>query len=351
MTPPIRIAVIGLGWVAQSRHIPAIRRNKAFSLVGVVDRHPGRAEATAKKFGSLRHAQTDNLDAVFWLKDIDAVSIAAPPMEHAALIAQALNCGKHVLTEKPFVLSPIEGENLIEKADKTGKTLAIVHNFQFSRAARKLETDLKKGKLGSLKRISAIQLGNPRRRLPSWYEQLPLGLFYDESPHFFYLLRKIAGPALRLEKAHGLADDKGANTPRLVHLLYRNESGLPVTVDCQFDSALSEWHVIVTGEKAVAILDIFRDIYLRLPNDGAHGALSILRTSLAATGQHMLQYLPNGFAFLRGRLDYGNDEVFSRFGQAILSQTPPNDIGGTDALAVLRLQHEACAATKESLLV
>ncbi len=76
------------------------------------------------------------------------------------------------------------------------------------------------------------------------------------------------------------------------------------------------------GEKGVALLDIFRDIYLRLPNDGAHGALSILRTSLAATGQHMLQYIPNGLSLLRGRLDYGNDEVFSRFAKAIQSRTP-----------------------------
>ncbi len=347
---PLRIAAVGLGWVSQNRHIPAIQRNPAFSLVGVVDRHQGRAEEVALKWGLSRHAQTDSLTNVSWLDEIDAVAIAAPPTDHALLIEEALDRGKHVLTEKPFAMTLEEGERLLEKAEKTQRTLAIVHNFQFSRAAQKLETDLKQGNLGPLKRISAVQLGNPRRRLPSWYETLPLGLFYDESPHFFYLLRKIAGPSLRLEKAHGVAGEGGANTPRLIHLLYRNAEKLPVTVDCAFDSSLSEWHVMVTGEKAIAILDIFRDIYLRLPNDGAHGALSILRTSLAAMGQHMLQYIPNGLSLLRGRLDYGNDEVFSRFAKAIRHQTPPNGIGSIDALAVLRLQHEACAAVKESLL-
>ncbi len=128
------------------------------------------ARKMAKKLGLLRHAQTDNLAAVSWLDEIDAVTIAAPPMDHAPLIGQALERGKHVLTEKPFAMTPEEGEELLQKAQEKKKTLAIVHNFQFSRAARKLETDLNQGNLGPLKRISAVQLGNPRRRLPSWYE-------------------------------------------------------------------------------------------------------------------------------------------------------------------------------------
>lgn len=349
MTDKIRIAVAGLGWVAQNRHVPALLRNPAYELVGVIDRHVGRAAKVAAARGLSFLAETSDLAKVDWLDAIDAIAVGAPPAAHAPLVCAALERGKHVLTEKPFAVTLADGQAMAEAAQKSGKILAVVHNFQFSRAAQKLKADLEEGALGPLTRIAAVQWGNPARRLPEWYESLPLGLFFDESPHFFYLLRALAGGALSLQNAQAVASRKGKKTPALAHLLYRGADGLPVTIDCAFESALSEWHVVVTGEKKVAILDIFRDIYLCLPNDGTHAATDILRTSLLALSQHAAQYIPNGIAFLRGRLDYGNDEVFGRFARAIRSGRPPPDIGATDALDVLRLQTQAISALQETL--
>ncbi|MFA6280256.1 MAG: Gfo/Idh/MocA family oxidoreductase [Bdellovibrionales bacterium] len=349
MTPPLRVAAIGLGWVALHRHLPALNRSSAFSLVGVVDHHEGLAAAIAKKHNLPFYAQTDRLDAVEWLDHVDAVTIAAPPAAHAPLVLTALAKGKPVLIEKPFALTLAEGEAMATAAKQADKALCIVHNFQFGRAAQKLRRDLAAGRLGTLRRIAATQLGNPKRRLPAWYESLPLGLFYDESPHFFYLLSGLAQGRMSLVHAHGVKGQKGENTPSLVNLLYHDEGGIPITIDCQFDSALSEWHVMVTGEKAVGILDIFRDIYIRLPNDGEHNALQILRTSACAFGQHFGQHLPNGLALLQGRLDYGNDEIIRHFANAIRTGTPDNLIGPDSAMAVLRQQQEAVQALSGNL--
>ncbi len=345
---PLRVAAIGLGWVALHRHIPALHRAPSLSLVGVVDRHQGLAAQVAKKHNLRFYAQTDCLDAVDWLDQVDAVTIAAPPAAHAPLVLAALAKGKHVLVEKPFALTLAEGEAMVAAAQQARKTLCIVHNFQFGRAAQKLRRDLACGRLGPLRRIAAHQLGNPLRRLPAWYESLPLGLFYDESPHFFYLLQGLAQGRMNLIHAHGVKGQKGENTPSLVNLLYRDESGIPITIDCQFDSAISEWHVMVTGEKAVGILDIFRDIYIRLPNDGQHNAAQILRTSAYAFGQHFCQHWPNGLALLRGRLDYGNDEIMRRFETALHTGAPDALIGPQAALAVLKQQQQAVQALTEN---
>jgi len=347
----LRAAAVGLGWVTAHRHLPALLRNPAFELAGAIDRHPGRAADVARRFGLARHAETDDLAKVEWLDEVDAVVIGAPPMAHARLAQTALAMGKHVLTEKPFAMTVGEGEAMVAAARAHKRVLAVVHNFQFSRAARRLEADLAQNRLGSVRRIAAVQFGNPRRRLPSWYEQLPLGLFYDESPHFFYLLRHLAGGALELQRAHGVAGRDGAKTPALLSLLYRNARGIPVTVDCQFYSAVSEWYLMVTGERALGIMDVFRDIYIRLPNDGAHALPQILRTSACAIFQHAVQHIPNGIAYVRNRLDYGNDEVFSRFARAAESGTPPAGISADDALAVLKLQHEAAGAVARNGLL
>ncbi|MGE0423015.1 MAG: Gfo/Idh/MocA family protein [Reyranellaceae bacterium] len=344
----IRIAAIGLGWVSQHRHLPSIRRNPAFELAGVIDRHPGHAAAVAKRFGLKHHAATADLGQVPWLNEIDALVIGSAPMSHAALANQALAMGKHVLTEKPFCMNCAEGESMVNAARHAGRILAIVHNFQFSKAARKLERDIAAGRFGTIRRIAAVQLGNPRRRLPVWYPGLPLGLFYDESPHFFYLLRKFAGGEMRLVSGHSLkasasAQDTGS-TPAAVSLSYRAAGGLPVTIDCNFESPVSEWYLTVHGEKALGIVDIFRDIYIHLPNDHQHSPLQIIRSSALATLQHWVQHVPNGVQYLTGRLDYGNDEVFARFARAIHTATPPQGISDEDALSVLRMQHEAIAA-------
>jgi len=345
-----RIAAVGLGWVALHRHIPALLRHPDLELVGVVDRHTGLAARIADHYHLPFSAEAESLSIVPWLADeVDAITIGAPPMAHRTLACEAFALHKHVLTEKPFAMSVTEGEAMRQAAQEAGQTLSIVHNFQFSRAALKLKRDLAAGRLGPIARVAAVQLGNPRRRLPAWYETLPLGLFYDESPHFFYLLDSLAKGGLTLQKAHGVADD-GKNTPRLAHILYRDTNGTPFTIDCDFTSTLSEWHVRVTGDKATAILDIFRDIYILLPNDGAHGATDILRTSLYAITQHLAQHIPNGLSLLRGRLDYGNNEIIHRFATALASGQNDPLIGADKALAVLKLQHEATQAIQESLL-
>jgi len=350
MSEVIRVAVVGLGWVALHRHIPAFRRNPAFRLVGVVDRHSGRAVQVAAKLGLSRFAEADDLSRVAWLDEVDAVSIAAPPFAHAALAQTALSRGKHVLVEKPFAMTVAEGEAMVAAAKAQERVLAVVHNFQFSRGASTLRRDLATGRLGPLRRVAAVQLGNPRRRLPRWFKTLPLGSFYDESPHFFYLLRWLVGGDLSLQHAYGAAlREDGDDMPALLSLLYKNTAGLPVTIDCQFDSAVSEWHVMVTGERALGVLDVFRDIYLRLPNDQAHGLSYALRTSAWAFVQHAWQHVPNGIAYLRGRLDYGNDSVVARFARAIGGDAGAlQGVSAEDALAVLRLQHEAVLAVREN---
>lgn len=339
----IRLAIIGLGWVAQHRHIPSILRNPAFALVGFADKSGAKASALAQKHGLPFSSCAKALADISWLNDVDAVVIGAPPEAHAPLALEALARGKHVLTEKPFALTLAEAQAMVAAAQKQARVLAVVHNFQFSRAMRRFEKEMASGALGDIVRVAAVQLGNPARRLPSWHDTLPLGLFFDESPHFFYLLNKIAGP-LALQKAHAVSSREGKNTPALVHLLYATGNDVPVTIDCQFEGALSEWFIRVSGTKATGILDIFRDIYVRLPNDKAHGVQDVIRTTACAVGGHLWGYVPNGMSFVRGRLDYGNDEVFSRFAQALREGSLPEGIDAGTALEISRLQSEALDA-------
>jgi len=341
MLSPVRIAVIGLGWVGVHRHVPALRADRAFELVGVVDRHGERARAVAERLGLPRHHGGDCLADIPWLDEVEAFTVATHPASHAALIGEALELRRHVLTEKPFVMDRAEGERLVALAGERNRVLAIVHNFQFARSTRRLLADVAAGRYGALRFIQARQLGNPRRRLPVWYEELPLGLFYDESPHMFYLLRALAPAPLELLRAEVHPSTTGKRTPAWISAHYAaGPARIPVKLDMAFEAPLSEWHVAVGGEECLGDIDVFRDIYVRLPNDDAHTTWPVLRTSLTATWAHWTQHLVSGPGHLAGSLLYGNDEVFRRFAAAIRGNRPPQNIGASDALAVLRMQHD-----------
>lgn len=341
---PVRIAVMGLGMVARDRHIPSLKRQKNVILMGVIDRHEGRAASIAKAHNLVHHAQTDLLDDVAWLDEIDALVLCTPVTGRAKLVEAALNKGKHVLVEKPCALTFEEGNALQACAQRAGKVLAVMHNFQFSRAARKLEKDRERDCFGTINFVSVSYKGNTTRRTAPWIETLPCGAFFDDSPHFFYLMRLLSQGHLTLENHYSPLPSPP--TPRLIQLAYKDASGTPFTIQAQYDSPLHEWFLIVSGNKGAGIWDLYRDIYIRLPCMKGGGALSMAKTSLLATAQHLWGYVPNGLAFLTGRLDYGCDEVIERFVQSIQTNVSDRRIGWKEALAVLQLQQEALKAIK-----
>jgi predicted dehydrogenase len=262
-------------------------------------------------------------------------------MSHYPLVRDALRAGKHVITEKPFAMSVPQGEELVALAEERQRSLAVVHNFQFAPCMKRLLDDIGLGRIGTIRSIVAFQWGNPRRRLPEWYEELPAGLFFDESPHLLYLIRRLAPGPLRLVHVDSCPSTTGHSTPASVDALYRasvDGREIPVSMSCRFEAPLSEWHVAVLGDRAAGVVDVFRDIYLRLPNDGAHVTSTVLRTSWLATMQHWLGNFANGPLHIRGRLLYGNPVVFQNFGRSIIEGKSPEYVSREDALDVLKMQ-------------
>ena len=335
-----KIGVVGLGWVGTHRHIPVLRDSADFELVGVADRNPDRVAAFSANHASVKTDSASSLADLNWIADVDAVAIATAPFAHHDLVCEALERGLSVITEKPFAMTLAEGQAMADAVAKSSATLAVVHNFQFARSMAKLERDLSNGALGKIRAVRAVQFGNPERRLPSWIDRLPLGLFYDESPHLLYLLARIAGP-IELAKAVVVDSRDGAATPSQVDAWFRSPGGYPVSLSCSFEATVSEWYLIVHGEHGVGIVDIFRDIYVCLPNDGRHSTAQVVRTSALATWQHWSQHLTSGALHVTGKLKYGNDEVFSRFATGVRGDAQAlRPIDAASALGTLTLQHQ-----------
>jgi predicted dehydrogenase len=333
----LRVAVVGLGWVGTHRHLPWLRRTRGVRVVGVIDHSAGRVERALARFGSLKSAVSEGPEGVPWLSDVDAVTIATPPATHHPLARAYLKAGKDVLLEKPMALTVDEAAELVEVADNAGRVLAVVHNFQFARSVVRLRRMIAEGRLGEVRAVWGAQLSNPQRRLPEWYESLPLGLFFDESPHFFYLVRTLVGAEPELELAHLVSSRKGRQTPASITLVMR-AGEVPVQISMNFEAPVSEWHLTVLGSRSLAVVDVFRDVLVLVPNDREHLARHIVTTSASAVGSHLIGVAGSGIKLALGHLAYGNDVVMARFADACRTRIAPDGISARDGLEVVRLQ-------------
>jgi scyllo-inositol 2-dehydrogenase (NADP+) len=175
----IKTAVIGYGLSAKTFHLPFILKQTELELVGISSRQP----ELQLDYPHISHYQ--NGDELIRLSDAELVVITSPNDSHHPLAKQALLAGKHVLVEKPFVLTVAQGQELFELARHENRQLFVYHNRRFDGDFLTLQQLLVSGELGTIRyfeshfdRFRPI----PRAR---WREQegVGTGILYDLGPH------------------------------------------------------------------------------------------------------------------------------------------------------------------------
>jgi Predicted dehydrogenases and related proteins len=99
-TGPIRVAVIGCGTVAQTAHLPLLRRLGDFAIAGIADTDPAMLAAA----GSIakRARQTTDYRELLTPWMADAALISLPTALHVEAAKAAFEGGLHVYLEKPI---------------------------------------------------------------------------------------------------------------------------------------------------------------------------------------------------------------------------------------------------------
>jgi len=327
----VKIAIVGAGNISNTRHIPALKKVKQAEIIGVLSNKLDRARKTAERNNIENYTQISNsyeeniksLKELAWLKDVDAVVIGAPPHLHYELVKLFLELGKNVLVEKPMMMNKAESEQMIALAAKKKKIFYVMHNFQYARKMLKLNEIIESKRYGEIVSIVETQFTNHDRRLPEWYNDLPMGLFYDEAAHFMYLLERHGGP-VKITNSYAVYDDnQDQNTP-VTLTVNANAGKVPVTMLLNFHAAICEWHYIVNFKKKIFIYDFFKDILIELPTDNEHLAGDILKNSIRHTWQYWTQFISNGFRMVTGNLLYGHDQVLHSFVEASRGEDSPN---------------------------
>lgn len=153
-----RIGVIGTGWWATFAHLPALASSPDVELVGVADRDHAKAEQAAARFGA--GAAFDDHRELLALEP-DGVVVATPHHTHYALVRDALLAGCDVMVEKPMVIEPAHGRELVALARDLGRNLHVGYPYPHTRHNRLLRAMIANGDLGDILFVTSLFATSP----------------------------------------------------------------------------------------------------------------------------------------------------------------------------------------------
>jgi glycerol-3-phosphate cytidylyltransferase len=157
----VEMGIIGSGRIA-GRFVPESKYVSGVEASGVYNPR-GESAAAFRDRHELRFA-TDNLEAL--LSRVEAVYVASPHPSHASHVREALLAGKHVLCEKPMVLTARESVELHALAASRGVVLLEALKSAYCPGFKHLVSLLKSGAIGQIRDIAAsfskLVEGQPR---------------------------------------------------------------------------------------------------------------------------------------------------------------------------------------------
>ena len=176
----VNVALIGYGLAGASFHAPFIAAEPRLRLARVVT---SRSEAVAQAFPDA--AVSADADVAIADPDIDLVVIATPNATHGPLARQALEAGKHVVVDKPFVLDSEEGAALIALARDRARMLSVFHNRRWDGDFLTVARLVASGQLGEIA-LAEFRWDRFRPEIKQSWKEVPeqgAGLLADLGPH------------------------------------------------------------------------------------------------------------------------------------------------------------------------
>lgn len=147
MSSPLRVGLIGAGWVTQYHLLAWQKLAGRAVVVAIADPSAENAAARATQFGIDRCIAS--AEEMLAQGGLDAVDIAAPRAVHAQLVRLAADCGLPVLCQKPLAPTLAEAEALAR--DVEGRIRLMVHeNWRFRTYYRDAAAWIRDGRIGDV---------------------------------------------------------------------------------------------------------------------------------------------------------------------------------------------------------
>jgi predicted dehydrogenase len=218
-----RIGLIGAGGIAAA-HLDAYRR-AGWEVAVICSRTREKAEARAKEFAPEARV-TDSCEEVLSDPRIDVVDITPHPADRLPIIEAALKAGKHVLSQKPFVLDLADGERLVRLARDKGVKLAVNQNGRWAPHLSWMREAVRAGLIGEVLSVHVSVHWNHGWIAGTPFEKIEDLILYDFGIHWFdFVSSIISNRAQSVFATSSIAMGQKAAAPLMAQALVRMEGG------------------------------------------------------------------------------------------------------------------------------
>ncbi|ANF97557.1 Gfo/Idh/MocA family protein [Paenibacillus bovis] len=124
-----RVALIGIGGIAQKVYLPLLSNHPQVELVGVLSRSEATVHQTMETY-RLAKGSIQPEDIAGW--DVDAVFVHSPTPTHYDIVTKCLQQGLPVYVDKPLSYSIEESRRMAAFAEERGLLLAVGFNRRFA---------------------------------------------------------------------------------------------------------------------------------------------------------------------------------------------------------------------------
>ncbi len=148
------IGTVGWGLLGTARInrriVPAMRADRRSRIVAVASRDAGRGAAAAQEW-NIPHAV--GYEDLLRREDVTAIYIPLPNRLHAEWTLAAIEAGKHVLCEKPFVLDPADIDRIAAARDRVGVVVEEGFMYRHEALTARVHSLVADGAIGALRTI------------------------------------------------------------------------------------------------------------------------------------------------------------------------------------------------------
>lgn len=171
---PLRVGLIGAG-MAGTCHLSMLSRMAGVEPIGVADIKLEKARRAADLVQA--ELATTDPNELIDRADVDLIVVATPPRQHRDLALRVLDCGKHLLLEKPFGMNARETEDIFRAARRSSAkgvfAGALVQRYNGTRFA--VREMIRAGAIGNVNlvrhRFGVNMYGDPRFTRPAQEER------------------------------------------------------------------------------------------------------------------------------------------------------------------------------------
>lgn len=240
------VGIIGAGNISAA-YLRLAPTFKGIEMRAVADLMPEAAKARAEEFG----VRAESVDDLLAADDIDIVVNLTIPSAHFDVSSNVLSAGKHVYSEKPFVLSLDQGEKIRNLADENGLRVGSAPDTFLGGAHQQARAMIDDGTLGKITSGTAFVMSHGMEHWhpnPDFFFLPGAGPVLDIGPYYVTNLVQLIGPVRRVvaltstpSKTRTILSEprKGekipVETPTTIHSLLEFANGAVVTMCTSWD--------------------------------------------------------------------------------------------------------------------